>query len=439
MISWRVLRLCAVPFRNIELYAVCRKSTGESEALLESSAPENVEFIVVDRDHLTELTKLTVAEGIEGTLDEGRFREGQLCIAAEQGDAIVGYRWLCPRLTMFDVAVIKPDPDEVYCTETVMAESPRQRGLGSGLEQAMLRLAEAEGWKSACRVVDLRRGGAAAVAGWNVTGAILLVRGHRSSTPRMWLILGDVHPIRLLHAVDDDGVRTLGLAARWGRGIKRSWQWLRHGVLHLQLLRLVTGILSWFGFCRLIFMYRKDLSEPITPCEARVSLEIDRASEVDVHEVSALNSSDPAGAERVREKLQDGSVCFIARIGGAIVACNWIRVKSAWAYQKIRLQEDEIFMTDAFTARPWRGKQIHTALNYAMLQYARDRGYRTAYTLLNASNTNSWITMPRVGWQLSGVLVYFRPDDEGDAKIWRILGSEYPMQVKAIKENNLEK
>lgn len=95
------------------------------------------------------------------------------------------------------------------------------------------------------------------------------------------------------------------------------------------------------------------------------------------------------------------------------------------------LAEDEIFTTSAYTARAWRGKGIHTALNYSMLQYARDAGYRTAYTLLNAANTRSWVTMPRVGWGLSGVLLHFRPSWGNDAKFWRIRGSAYRLQFGA--------
>lgn len=211
----------------------------------------------------------------------------------------------------------------------------------------------------------------------------------------------------------------------------------RHGVLHLQLLRAVTALLSRVGTANIFLMYTKDLTEPLTPCAAAVPIEIGVARGEDLTAAAALyHHADAARVPRraawFRERVRDGSHCFVARVDGEMVAYNWIRVDAAVGARDLpmHLAPNEIYTTDAYTARAWRGKGIHTALNYAMLQIARDSGYRTAYTLLRVSNLRSWVTMPRVGWKLAGTLLFFRPRWTRDYALWHVRGDPYPMPLR---------
>jgi GNAT superfamily N-acetyltransferase len=116
---------------------------------------------------------------------------------------------------------------------------------------------------------------------------------------------------------------------------------------------------------------------------------------------------------------------------GCIVGFNWLRLHSAVgaAAVPMLLRDDEVYTTDAFTDPARRGLGIHPALNHAMLQFARDQGYRVAYTLARADNDSSLVTMQRLGWTLSGRLLHFEPHDENGRERWLVSGSAYPMPV----------
>lgn len=151
----------------------------------------------------------------------------------------------------------------------------------------------------------------------------------------MWLIFGDIYPVRLLQAIEDEPrPRRPGPFARLARGARRASQLLRHGVLHLHALRVVAAALSLLGASRLVLVYRKDLPQPLTPWKAEVPIEISRAGEADMEEGAAIEYTreDRAShAERFRKRLRDGNHCFVARVDSKIVAYNWICVGSTSA------------------------------------------------------------------------------------------------------------
>jgi ribosomal protein S18 acetylase RimI-like enzyme len=361
-----------------------------------------------------------------------RWRERQLCVVAEAGDQLLGYGWLCQRMAMLDMGLAKTDAPDIFLSERVVAPTPAVPGLDEALERAMLRLAREQGATRAFRILEAEKHhglDAATAAGWTVTGTAFLLRGWRSNRPRLWLTLGNVYPLQLLQALEDeaDAEPVMPLATLVRRTLARPFQWLRHGVFHLQLLRLGTWLLSWFGHARLIFVCRRDLAKPIPHWEARVPITISRAVPDDAAEIAALDPEDDEDCVALyRNRLERGEHCFIARIDRRMVACNWIRLKAAFSFTDIRVADDEIYMTDGYTIPEYRGQRIHPAMNAAMLRYAREQGYKASYSILMARNSNSWITMPRVGWEISGVVLSFEPKG-GRERFWCLKGRPYPM------------
>lgn len=219
---------------------------------------------------------------------------------------------------------------------------------------------------------------------------------------------------------------------------RRSLQLLRHGALHRQPLRFVAAALSRAGTADAWLVYAKDLSAPLSPYAAAVPLEIDIArDDKSLTEAAALfHHARPDRVDRranwFRRRTNGGSLCFVARVDGRMVAYNWTRIGAAIGAHSItmRLASHEIYTTDAYTARAWRGKGIHTALNYAMLRHAQAGGYRTAYTLLRVTNLRSWITMPRLGWEHVSTLLFFRPDRAVIPPLWYVWGDPYPMPLR---------
>ena len=432
MLGLRLLQLCAAILPNAELHAVCRKSVHDPLDQTTTPGAEDIRMVVAEPERAGELDAFADAAAASRAMLDRRWRERQLCVVAEAGDQLLGYGWLCQRMAMLDMGLAKTDAPDIFLSERVVAPTPAVPGLDEALERAMLRLAREQGATRAFRILEAeKRHGldAAIAAGWTVTGTAFLLRGWRSKKPRLWLTLGNVYPLQLLQALEDeaDAEPVIPFAKLVRRTLARPFQWLRHGVFHLQLLRLGTWCLSWFGHARLIFVCRRDLAKPIPHWDALVPITISRAVPEDVEEIAGLDPEDDSDCVPVyRDRLHRGDQCFIARIDGRIVACNWIRLKAAWSFTEIRVADDEIYMTDGYTIPEYRGKRIHPAMNAAMLRYAKEQGFKASYSILVARNTNSWITMPRVGWELSGVVLSFEPKG-GTERFWCLKGSPYPM------------
>jgi len=82
-----------------------------------------------------------------------------------------------------------------------------------------------------------------------------------------------------------------------------------------------------------------------------------------------------------RDRLARGQKCFVARRGTEVVGCNWLLFHHGWEGPvRMDLRPDEVMCQDAFTAISARGRSVHTALQHAMIAWAKAQGYRTAYT-----------------------------------------------------------
>jgi ribosomal protein S18 acetylase RimI-like enzyme len=437
MLGLRLLRLAAALLPEARLHAVCRKNVPEPGDEAAPLTTRDVRFVPAEPEQAAALEALA-PEATDRALLDRRWRERQLCIVAESGSAPVGYGWLCQRMAMLEMGIAKADAPDILLAEPVVAPTPAGAALAPGLERAMLRQARDLGAKRAFRVVDAARRqplDAAVAGGWTVTGAVLLLGGWRTARPRLWLVFGRVYPLQLLQALEDEAkIRhdiPLGRLVR--RSLVRPFQWLRHGVFHLRLLSILTWLLGRFGESRLIFIYRRDLQKPFVPQQARVPVTVGRASEADAEALAALEGEDADQVEIYRNRLSRGDQCFVARIDGRIVATDWMRFGTAWSWVDIRVEDGDIYMTDAYAAPEWRGNRIAAAVHSQMLAYAQRQGFRHAYSILDANNANSWAMLPRMGWELTGVLLSFQSRAMDERRFWTVSGSPYPMLIDGRK------
>jgi GNAT superfamily N-acetyltransferase len=134
----------------------------------------------------------------------------------------------------------------------------------------------------------------------------------------------------------------------------------------------------------------------------------------------------PGSRERARElyldRLRRGEQCFLAMCSDSLAHVNWTCF--SWGDvlpdHPIRLREGEIFTTDAVTLRPFRGKHLHTFVLRAMLEHARQRGYRQAYTLSRIDRTDSLKGLHEIGWKECGWMLYFLPKGASRTRfLWR--------------------
>jgi hypothetical protein len=72
-------------------------------------------------------------------------------------------------------------------------------------------------------------------------------------------------------------------------------------------------------------MFRQDLTGPVKLIQANVEIDIGRASADEVERAGSL-IPDSRRSEVFRWRLQNGCMCFVARAGSTLVACNWVRL-----------------------------------------------------------------------------------------------------------------
>ena len=197
-----------------------------------------------------------------------------------------------------------------------------------------------------------------------------------------------------------------------------AWRWYSWG--RGRLARVVRPILR----VTVQTILRRDLTQPIPEATTDVPLETFIASRREVlDEVTTLiQPLDPSLSARFERYLDDGFVCFIARVHGQLVAYNWTQVKPGkdWFYY-MDLRPDEIHCTDAYTAPDFRGRNIHAVLLREMLLFSAGLGYRYAYSGVALTNRRSPKAHRRLGWETTGraLLVHRGP-------VIRLWGSAHP-------------
>jgi L-amino acid N-acyltransferase YncA len=190
----------------------------------------------------------------------------------------------------------------------------------------------------------------------------------------------------------------------------------------------VMILASPFGETFLYVLYRKDLTKPLRPFKAKVPITVARAEPEEIDDVVRIESADDEALfKQFRAWARRGHMCFVASVGEEKVAYDWACVRPEWVPGgMIAIKAGEVYCTDAYTAEHWRGHRIHSELNYWMLRGVQEAGYRTAYTIVNVVNPNSWKAMRRVGWEVAGTMLFFKGHRSHRVRTWRLSGSLYP-------------
>lgn len=186
-----------------------------------------------------------------------------------------------------------------------------------------------------------------------------------------------------------------------------------------------------------VLLGRSLLAELPAVQQPKVEVSLRLAGAHDIDFITRLYASDPwlylgeteptpgdheIARERYLDRLRRGEVCFLAMAEDAVAHVNWIcfRWGDALPEHPIRLRDGEVFTTDALTLPAFRGKGLHAFVLRAMLTYARERGYRQAYTLGRLDRTASYKGLFQLGWKVCGRVFYFLPRSRTRAWfLWR--------------------
>ncbi len=169
-----------------------------------------------------------------------------------------------------------------------------------------------------------------------------------------------------------------------------------------------------------------------------------QAVPADIDEIIRLYATDPwlfladwaptpGDPDQTRElyldRLRRGELCLLAMIGDAVAHVNW----SCFSWgdtlpeQPLRLRPGEVYTTDAITAPAFRGRGLHTLVLRAMLDHARQRGVRRAYTLARVDRGATYKALFEVGYRRCGRLIYFQPKGKTKALIVSRQGNLEPL------------
>jgi len=193
---------------------------------------------------------------------------------------------------------------------------------------------------------------------------------------------------------------------------------------------------------RVIDIWRKDLEVPLAPFRARAPVGITTASEEDLPRLAALLPSEDRTALYLR-RAERGQLCFVALVDDKPVALNWLAFRREVDEDgTVEMADDEVYCFDAFTVPEWRGHAIHTELLSRMLEHARAAGYRTAYTQVVHANRRSSKTHERLGWVVTGKVLYVAMPFGRPAYVRLLSGGWHPIaemfRVQATTAQQLE-
>jgi hypothetical protein len=103
--------------------------------------------------------------------------------------------------------------------------------------------------------------------------------------------------------------------------IQRIRQTIWSSVLYRRARRIVADLTWPFRRFEINLMFRQDLTGPVKLIEANVEIDIARASADEVERAGSL-IPDSRCSEVFRWRLQNGCMCFVARAGSTLAACN---------------------------------------------------------------------------------------------------------------------
>jgi GNAT superfamily N-acetyltransferase len=181
----------------------------------------------------------------------------------------------------------------------------------------------------------------------------------------------------------------------WSSGVYRRTRWIGASITR-PLRRLDISVI-----------YSKDLTSYTGISDVKLKLDIARCASLDeLDEPARLGRPDPRRLELFRSRMRDGCACFVARVGSTMVGYDWIRLRPGVDDgDMIALGKNEVFTFDAYVAEDWRGARVHRAMGAAMLLFAREQGYTTAYTKVGIFNRRSQKSTRRNGWTPSGCVL----------------------------------
>lgn len=118
-----------------------------------------------------------------------------------------------------------------------------------------------------------------------------------------------------------------------------------------------------------------------------------------------------AEAADVRDRLERGEICFVARHDGRIVSAAWAVSGSAWIGYlgtTMPVEPHEAYLYDSFTLPAFRGQSLPVVRAAYHTRYFRGAGYRRLLAVVVPENRRGVRHAEKVGWKVFGVMGYVK-------------------------------
>lgn len=191
----------------------------------------------------------------------------------------------------------------------------------------------------------------------------------------------------------------------WDR-LPRQWrrapEMLRWRGLFVFILLVMREIFRPFLYWYASHIFQTDLSGPLKGPYAKEKLDVHVYCGKDVVEraKAAILAMNVLEASEIEWRFERGDAVAIACGGDKPAGCMWLTFTSGlplafdttWV-----VHEGEGVKYESFVAKEWRGRGVHSCVNAALDDYARERGLRWVLSSISALNTQSLSLAKRLG------------------------------------------
>ena len=109
------------------------------------------------------------------------------------------------------------------------------------------------------------------------------------------------------------------------------------------------------------------------------------------------------GERMVERRFDRGEICFVAIHEGSVVSYIWGsrgKVGVEEISMAVKTAPGEIYLYDAFTLEPWRGKNLYPSVLQRAIEYGRDLNLDRSTIFVEAKNTPSIRGVTKAGFTL---------------------------------------
>jgi len=185
----------------------------------------------------------------------------------------------------------------------------------------------------------------------------------------------------------------------------RAAKSLRQNGIKGAIVRVLLSSLIY----RRVLLSDRDLTQPIPEVSAKLPIDIALLKPDEIGELVAFceRNFPTLTPTEIRNRLDSGQVCFVARYNGRIVHASWAAFQvfhMPFLRMRYLLKPDEAYLYDMHTDPEFRNQHVARARVAWTLAYLRDVGYKRAISDVFVENKASQASADPLGFRTFGLL-----------------------------------